>query len=230
MRDAPSFPVKKAFLYALVGSVALSAILGILAILSGDFGWLELRILLTTVTIAVASIAGLACGAYLATRRGRTLPLAGAALSVLAAVMIIAGMWLEDLGSELYWKIAASASVFAVACAHLSLLSMARLAEWFRWSLAAAHAVILAVAALFVVIIFTEGDREGMFQLLAVAAVLDAAITVVIPILHRLSKADTAPMKDGATPAARRRESIDAEIARLKARIAELERLKEEGG
>ena len=62
MNDQQGFPVKKAFLYALIGSVVLSALLGIGAILSGRFGWFEIRILLTTITISVASICGLACG------------------------------------------------------------------------------------------------------------------------------------------------------------------------
>ncbi len=35
MNDQQGFPVKKAFLYALIGSVVLSALLGIGAILSG---------------------------------------------------------------------------------------------------------------------------------------------------------------------------------------------------
>ena len=129
MNDAQGFPVKKAFLYALIGSVGLSAFLGILAILSGRFGWFEIRILLTTATIAAASICGLACGAYLATRRGQTLPFAGVALTLLAAAMIIVGVWTE-INSEAYWKLAASASVFSVACAHLALLSMALIQKW----------------------------------------------------------------------------------------------------
>ena len=71
MSTAEPFPVKKAFLYSLVASVLLSAFLGIVAILSGRFGWLEIRIILTTVTIALASICGLACGAYLGTKTGK---------------------------------------------------------------------------------------------------------------------------------------------------------------
>src|SRR5262245_11653507 len=127
MNEAQPFPVKKAFLYALIGSVVLGALLGILTILSGHFGWLEIRVLLTTVTVAGASICGLACGAYLSTKRGTILPLAGIGLTLLAAVMVIAGIWQATL-SDGYWQVATSASVFAVACAHLSLLSMARLA------------------------------------------------------------------------------------------------------
>ncbi len=112
VKTAEPFPVKKTFLYSLVVSVLLSAILGIIAILSGRFGWVEIRIILTTVTIALASICGLACGAYLGTKTAKALPLSGIVFTLLAAAMIIMGMWIE-VGSEGYWKLAASISVFA---------------------------------------------------------------------------------------------------------------------
>ena len=223
MSTAEPFPVKKAFLYSLVASVLLSAFLGIIAILSGRFGWVEVRIILTTVTIALASICGLGCGAYLGTKPGQALPLSGIVLTLLAAVMIIMGMWIE-VESEGFWKLAVSISVFAVACAHLSLLSMARLAEWFQWSLVAAYVVIFGVASLIVVMIFFEIDETGMFQLLGVAAIVDAAMTILVPLFHRLSRSELAAMSDSMPIV--ETEAIDAEIATLKERIAELERIK----
>jgi hypothetical protein len=227
MTERQQFPVKKAFLYALIGSVVIGALLGILAILSGKFGWLELRVLLTTVAIAGGSICGLACGAYLSTGRGRMLPLAGVALTLLAAAMLIGGIWHETF-SDRYWQTAASASVFAVACAHLSLLSMARLAEWFRWSLTAAYVVILGVAGLIVLMMLREQHGTGMLQLLGVAAIVDAAITIVIPILHRLSREELSAQAAAGSiaTASPKVAEIDAEIARLRKRIAELERMK----
>jgi hypothetical protein len=224
MTDAQTSSVKQAFLYALVVSVGLSAILGIMAILSNRFGWLEIRVLLTAVTIAGASICGLACGAYLATNRGQVLAGTGVALTLLAAVLIVAGIWMIDKTSDTYWQLAASASVFAVACAHLALLSLARLAEWFRWSLAAAYVVIFGVAALIVVAIIAEPRGDGMFRLLGVAVILDATITLLIPIFHRLSRPEFA--EESEKVALANQESIDAEIARLRERIAELERQK----
>ena len=224
MGTVEPFPVKKAFLYSLVASVLLSALLGIVAILSGSFGWVEVRIILTTVTIALASICGLACGAYLGAKAGQPLPFSGIALTFAAAAMIIMGMWIE-IDSEVYWKLAAAFSVFAVACAHLSLLSMTRIAEWFQWSLIAAHVIIFGVASLIVLMIFFEIDETGMFQLLGVAAIVDAAITILIPIFQRLSRPELASAMG--TNVAADDQAIDAEIARLKEKIAELERMKQ---
>jgi hypothetical protein len=56
------FSLKRIFLRLMIASIALSAALGILGILTARYGWFDLRILLTTVTIGVASISGLACG------------------------------------------------------------------------------------------------------------------------------------------------------------------------
>jgi hypothetical protein len=227
MTERQPFPVKKTFLYALIGSIILGALLGITAILSGRFGWLEVRVLLTTATIAVASICGLACGAHLSTGRGRALPLAGIALTLVAAGMLIGGIWHETF-SDSYWQTTASASVFAVACAHLSLLSMARLADWFRWSLTVAYVVILGVAGLIVLMILREQHGAGMMQLLGVATIVDAAITIVIPILHRLSRDEISRQAGTGTAGMANLQvaEIDAEIARLRDRIAVLEQMK----
>lgn len=223
MSTTELFPVRKTFLYLLIGSVLLSAFFGIAAILSGRFGWVEFRILLTTVTMSMASLCGLACGAYLGTT-GRTLPLLGMALSSLAAAMIISGMWFV-VDSIAFWKLAAASSVFAVACAHLSLLSMARLAQWFQWSLIAAYVIIFGVAALISGIILFEIQESAMFQLLAVAAIFDAAVTLIVPICHRLSRSDVASLSAGAQTNAT--DAIEAEIASLKLRIDALQEMKQ---
>ena len=222
MNTTQPFPVKKAFLHALCWSVGLSALLGIVAILSGRFGWFEVRILLTTISISVGSICGLASGAYLAVARKQPLPWIGIALTMLAVSLVVFGIWMESsIHSDNYWKLAASASVFAVACAHLSLLSMARLAEWFRWSMAAAYVTILGVAGLIVLMIVGEADGVGMFQLLGVAAIVDAAITILIPIFHRLSKSELVVADNAALSVAK--SDRDLEIERLRKRLAELE-------
>jgi hypothetical protein len=225
MLPAKPFSVTRAFLFTLIGSVGLGAVVGIITILAGHFGWFEGRVLLTTATIAAASMCGLACGAYWATGRGRLIPAAGIVLSFLAASLVLVGMW-GEYNSEFYWKSAASCSVFAVALGHLALLSMARLAGWFRWSLVAAHAIILLVAGLIVVMILAEPRGEGIFRLLAVAAILDAAVTLLVPIFHRLSRpefpSETEPHDDEGH-AELGLAVLDAEIAELKDRLAGLE-------
>ena len=52
MSNVQRVEVKRVFLYSLVISIVLSAILGILAILANTWGWFQVRVLLTTVTIS----------------------------------------------------------------------------------------------------------------------------------------------------------------------------------
>jgi len=82
-----SINIKRIFLYTLIASVVLSAVIGIGVVLFGDFGQTEIRVLMTTLTITTTSILGLACGAYFETGRGRLLPLTGIIFSLAAAVM-----------------------------------------------------------------------------------------------------------------------------------------------
>ena len=184
-------PVKRGFLYALIGSVGASACMAILAIVSGDFDNWDLRALLSASTIAAASVCGLACGACLASARIRALPLMGIALAIAAAAAVLLTIWMQPplLEYKMHWKTTGTLCVFAVAVAHLCLLSMAKLAARFGWSLVVAYIVILFVAALLTIMMWFEIVDEGTERLLTVAVILDAAITVVVPIFHRLSRA-----------------------------------------
>jgi hypothetical protein len=222
MQSAPSF--RRALLYALIGSVIAAAVLGIALVLLNTWGWFEIRVILTTITIAVASVVGLACDLSRTPRGTNALPIAGLILTTIAAVMILLGMW-ADIKPDAFWKTTASIAIFAVAATHVSLLSIARLAGNFRWVYFIACQIIFGLAILLVAIIFFEIDVDRTFRFIAALAILDAAVTLIIPILHRIGKADpqsrTASLLDQNNIA-----SIDAEILRLKKQLAELERLK----
>jgi hypothetical protein len=219
--------LKRTFLVALVISVILASLLGVSAVLFGGFGWLEFRVVLTAVVVSLSSLCGLSCGAALAVegREKRIVPWAGVILTTVAGAMFIVGAWSEiDMG--LYWQIAATSAVFAIACAHLSLLSLARLAPSFQWSLVAAHVVILGVAAMIALIIFSGLQMNFMFRWLAVAGIVDAAISILIPIFQKLSRPEIA--SSDYDPPDGNHAAIDAEIGRLEKQIAEFRRMKGE--
>jgi hypothetical protein len=208
----------------LVGSVIAAAVLGIALVLLNTWGWFEIRVILTTITIAVASVVGLACDLSRTPRGINALPIAGLILTTIAAVMILLGMW-ADIKPDAFWKTTASIAIFAVAATHVSLLSIARLAGNFRWVYFIACQIIFGLAILLVAIIFFEIDVDRTFRFIAALAILDTAVTLIIPILHRIGKSDpqsrAASLLDQNNIA-----SIDAEILRLKRQLADLERLK----
>ncbi|MBL8181163.1 MAG: hypothetical protein JNL64_06075 [Blastocatellia bacterium] len=205
--------LKRLFLYTLIGSVAVSALIGIGVILFGNFGELEVRVLMTTLTITVTSILGLANGAYYESGRGKMLGTVGIVVSVIAAVMSLLIVWDIFDDYENYIKASLTAMLFAISTSHLSLLSLARLDRRFEWSNMAARIVIGALVGLLLFLIWfmPEGDGEILARVMGVLAILIATLTVVTPVFHKLSVGEDEAAE------------IDAEIAALRERLAELE-------
>ena len=209
------------FLYLLIASVGLSALIGIGVLLFGDFGEIEVRVLFTTLTVTVSSIFGLACGSALNTERApRFVAIGGIALSILAGLMSFLVIWnvLDD--SEIFIKAFVTALILAAACSHLCLLSLARLDKRFAWTRIAAHVCIWLLAAILLYIVWLEpeGDSDLIYRVLGVLGIFVGSITVVAPVLHKLSSA-------GSDLAA-----LDAEIAELESRLADLREKKRSFG
>jgi len=204
--------LRRLFLYLLIASVSLSALIGIGVILFGNFGALELRVVFTTLTITVTSIFGLACGAYLETGRAKYLPIVGIALSVVSALMCFLIIWdlLDD--SKIFIKAFVTCTLLALSCSYVSLLSLARLDARYSWTrIAAVICVVLLVAILLFILWFEpEGDSDLIYRILGVLGILLTAITVVTPILHKLSSTGSDI------------EKLDNEIAALESRLNSL--------
>jgi hypothetical protein len=66
---------------------------------------------------------------------------------------------------------------------------------------------------------------SGSLTIIAVAAIFDAAMSVLIPIFHLLSYREMKALDSGVEP---RIEAIDAEIAHLEGRLADLRQLRME--
>jgi ssDNA-binding Zn-finger/Zn-ribbon topoisomerase 1 len=180
---------KRIALWFLIVSVAISAVLGIIAILTGNFGKFEIRIIFTTLTISAASIGALACGAASEAGRHKELATTGMVLAIVAAVLLIAGIWFEPEGEQ-FWKFTASLSVLAAATAHACLLSLAKLAQRFAWSRIFALAAVYLLATLIIVALYSEPTGDFTLRLIGTTSIIVAAITVITPIFHRLSRDD----------------------------------------
>jgi hypothetical protein len=179
---------KKVALWFLIVSVAISAALGIIALLTGSFGDFQMRIVLTTLTISAASIGALASGALWEGRGRKALPIVGIGLSLLAAFLLITGIWLDrSLGNE-YWKFTASTSVLAAATTHACLLSLAKLSRRFAWVRPTNLIAIYSLAGLIIMAIYRESDSDLGFRLIGTASIVVAALTIMTPIFHRLSR------------------------------------------
>lgn len=210
--------LRKLFLKVLIVSVVVSAVIGIAVLIFGNFGNYEVRILMTTLTVTAMSIGGLACGAYLETGEGRVLPITGIIFSIVAGLLTFFIIWDISDESEVFLKITATATLIALSCSHLSLLSLARLDRRFVWSRGVAYLCItlLAVTILYLMWFEPEGNSDLVFRVLGILSILVAAVTVITPVFHKLSTGG-----DDETAA------IENELAGLRAKIIELERKKE---
>ncbi|TWT50808.1 hypothetical protein Pla22_35510 [Rubripirellula amarantea] len=218
--------LKKPLLYGLIGSVLIGAAVGILFVIRNTWTWFELRVVLTTVVIAGASLCGLACDLSRTPKGMNLMPKTGLSLVGLAAILLLGGLWIEN-DSELYWKTTICASILAVTTVHVCLLSIARLANRFRWVYVIGSQIIFGYAMLLCGVIIGEIDGPDIWRFIAALSIIVMAITLVIPILHRISKMEVGSGTLASPIEQRNMASIDEEIVRLQERILELERLKE---
>lgn len=214
METTREFSWRAASLRALIVSVVLAAVLGMIAVLAGEFGDLQGRVLMTTLTVGVTSVLGLACGSYLDREPGNPIGRAGIGLSLLAAAMVLPIIW-DFHAPEIYVKALFSVVIFAVAAAHLCLLWLAELAPGHRWAQRGALTSIVAAIVLLLVVLWAELEEESLWRALGVIAIADAAFTLMVPIFHRMS----INVVGGGDRLAR----IEAELSRLRERMGQLE-------
>ncbi len=223
MTDSRS--IKKPLLYALIASVILGATLGIIFVLRNTWGWFEVRVMLTTMIIAVASLCGLACDLSKIPSGLNLLPRAGLALTAITSCLFLVGIWIE-IDSEFYWRGSATLCTFALATVHVSLLSIARLVGKFRWVSFIGNQIVYGLAVLVSITILGEVDSGAMWRFIAALSIVVAAITLVIPILYRIGRIDSSSPETMMPLEQRNVASIDEEIVRLKEQIVRLEELK----
>lgn len=215
--------VTRWFLYLLIASIAIGAVLAIIIVLGGNWGWFESQVLLTTGVIAGASVLGMACAAA-SGRSGSWLPLIGVGLAAVGAALLIFGIWVGDLG-DAYWRSTASICILAAAAAWSSVVSLARLTPGHQWSQWLAGATAFVFALMVVGIIFGEPSGDVIFRALAVVGIVTAASGLLVPVFHFLDRHAFAEVANGPMSSAEPTtlEDIDTEIAELRQRIEELE-------
>lgn len=208
-------------------SIVATAAIGIYVIAIPSDNWeYELKVLLTTATIAGASVCGLSCGGCL-TRGRRTLPMIGLVLTGLSAALTLVGIWMQPWmrpGNwwfwENYWKLTAVLCFYAVGCAHLSMLFMARLARGYQWAYVVAYYLILGLATVIAAgVVFDFFDAQAYWRLTGTLSILVAAITLLIPVFHWFSREQFVIEAAEADPLF----AVEEELGRVKKRLIELE-------
>lgn len=181
----------RAFLATTLASLVVSAAIGIVFLLLGDFGPTHQNILLTALVVGGFSLTGWAS----VTREGSwwmwPLRPLGAATSTVALVVVVLRIWhlVEDAND--FWRVLVTLTVLAFSLAHLSLLAGYRPDSRLVW-VWRAGAMLAAVAVAFLIIGgmwgYIDTDGEGFYlRLLGIVGILDLMGTLALFPLSRLA-------------------------------------------
>jgi hypothetical protein len=187
---------RRLFLGAVVISLVLTAASAIVALLLGDFGETEARILLTTASISFFSLLALPGSILLEHQRLPPLALTSVALAVLAFLLALNLIWIQ-------WEDAGEGSVKSFLVVPIVALATTQAAgvelrrrdadpPSVRWLVLASHVSAAVAALLASVAVLDEIDDEGFLRALGAVVVANVLLVALQPVLRRM----------GGTPAA----------------------------
>jgi hypothetical protein len=190
--------VRRIAVLFIIVSLSLTALVGIVTLLTATFGDLQGKIVLTTLLVAAFSITAL-CHLAVAERALRVVGFVGIGASAIALVLGSVLIWASwenwNTGWEQMLKAFATASVIAVSLAHANLLLLLaeRRSPVLRSALFITVAFIAVLAILIIVPILTDGEIPGengevYWRVLGVVAILDVLGTVVLPVINRFTR------------------------------------------
>lgn len=171
-----------------ISSIVANAILGIWALLSGDFGETEGKVLGTSFLVSAAMLSVLVNIPAIRRPVLWPAPMVGAVAGASGFALFIVLLWTEP-GDEDWFKVAGSFLVVAAGVTLASSLALIAMPSRLGWLQPVADALIAALAVTVLVGIWFEPDTDWFARLVGVEGVLVAAFTLVIPVLSRFSSA-----------------------------------------
>lgn len=191
-------PTLRAFrriaIIVIIVSLSITALIGIVTLLTGSFGEVQGKIMLTTLIIGAASIIAL-CDLTVLGRRVWPVGVAGLIAATLALITALMLVW-GDGSSDVMVKTCGLAAIAAVSIAHASLLLP--LAERRRSSVRTGLWITVALIVLLLVLLYiailSDGDvwSDGYAKLVGTVAILDVLGTIVLPVVSIFMKDDGA--------------------------------------
>jgi hypothetical protein len=179
-------PPASLFLKLFVASVLANAVLGIWALLSGDFGETQGKVLGTSFLVSAAMFSVLVNVPAVRRRALWPAPLLGAVAGASGFALFIVLVWTEP-GDDRWFKLAGSFLVIAAAATLASSLGLITLPARLHWLQPVINVLITLLGSTILVGLWTEPDVEWYARLVGIEGVLVAAMTLLIPVLARFS-------------------------------------------
>jgi len=183
---APLTPQRRPLLVVVLASIAINAALGMYALLVPHFGHLQGQVLATSACVTGVGVLTFACLPALEQCALRVLPSAGIAASMFGFALLIVDVWVEPASGS-FGKVVGTVFVVAGACVYASVLSLAHLVPRYSWAFRAAVVLASLFAAMIIGGLWDEPSTTWFPRLLGVVAILLAAVTLAVPMLHRAS-------------------------------------------
>ena len=182
--------LRRLLLVGAIVALTVTAIIAIVALLAGDFGDTELRVLATTGGFGLSSLIATRGTALLDQRRHVALGRAVISLSALSFLIELWILWLDD-ASELAWKSYVCSISIAVATAQIAgMLGRRRLTDpaWIPRLVWAAGTCAVVAAAMGWAAAIGEIGRAGYYRALGAVVVLNVFLLLLQPVVRRLGK------------------------------------------
>jgi len=176
--------MRRSFVRIVIGLISANAAIAVFVLLSGDIGETEGRILGTSLLATATAVLGMVCAPALSAGRRRPIPLVGMAAALGGFVLVTTAIW-GEIDSVWFGKTAGSAYLVAGAAALASLLSAWPVGGRAAWVGTAGGLLLAAATIALLAGMWFEVDSPGFWRVFAVLAVLLAATSLAIPILHR---------------------------------------------
>lgn len=174
--------LRRISLITVIAAFSIAAVMGIAALLIGEFGDLQLRVLLTTVAVGLEAAAVL-CYATPTQRRYVELGVAGFVVSLLPFFLGLTLIWNESFANDLTTDLLLTSMVVAATIAQICLLGglTGNVDERTIWIVRATILVAILVALLLCwAILQDDSIGDWFWRSFGVLAILDALGTVVL--------------------------------------------------
>lgn len=179
-------------LRVLLASIAINAVLGVWALLAGDFGETQGKVLATSFLVSAAMIVVLVNLPAVRRRYLWPVPLTAAMVGVAAIVWFTVLMWLE-VDRVVPVKLGGSGLLLAGAGTLAGLMALVAPPPKLTAARAVHHGLMAVLVVLILVVMWTERGGDLMARLIGVISVLTAAATLAIPVLSRVRELRTGP-------------------------------------
>ncbi len=178
---------RKLALTIFFASVVINAVFGIIALFVGEFGDVQGKILITSLSISAASVLSLAM--FPARERGllTPVPTMGIGLSIIGFGLFTALAW-TDFRNDGLSKLAATFLIFAGSAGYVSLISLAAIQPKFINIVRTVYVLVAILAVMIVGAIWGEPEDKNLLRVMGTMAIVLTAATITIPVLHRLNR------------------------------------------